>query len=123
MGTSISDQIDELMPSGEDLLYEEELLRNPYSLKWWWRYIQAKTNAAARKRYLLYERAVKALPGSYKVSRGVGWAVVGLSCFTGCWAAFGGLQIDCGLCPMGRGGEVLTGLSPSPSWDSYGTHT
>lgn len=59
--------INELMPSEEDLLYEEEVLRNPYSLKMWWRYIQARSGASNKKRYLLYERALKALPGSYKV--------------------------------------------------------
>lgn len=58
---------DDLMPSDEDLLYEEELLRNPYNLKMWWRYIQARTDAPAKRRYLLYERALRALPGSYKV--------------------------------------------------------
>lgn len=60
---------DSLMPKEEDLLYEEELLRNPYSLKMWNRYIQARTDATAKRRYLLYERALRALPGSYKVSR------------------------------------------------------
>jgi len=59
--------LDELMPTDEDLLYEEELLRNPYSLKMWWRYIQARTDASAKRRYLLFERALKALPGSYKL--------------------------------------------------------
>jgi pre-mRNA-splicing factor SYF1 len=32
-----SDVIDDLMPKEEDLLYEEELLRNPFALKMWWR--------------------------------------------------------------------------------------
>ncbi|KAI8474630.1 MAG: transcription-coupled DNA repair protein, partial [Monoraphidium minutum] len=59
--------LDELMPTDDDLLYEEELLRNPYSLKMWWRYITARTDASARRRYVLYERALKALPGSYKL--------------------------------------------------------
>ncbi len=59
--------IDDLMPTDEDLLYEEELLRNPFSLKMWWRYLQARVDAPTKRRYLLYERAVKALPGSYKV--------------------------------------------------------
>jgi pre-mRNA-splicing factor SYF1 len=59
--------IDDLMPTDDDLLYEEELLRNPYALKMWWRYIQARVDASTKRRYLLYERAVKALPGSYKV--------------------------------------------------------
>lgn len=57
----------DLLPKGEDLLYEEELLRNPYALKMWWRYIQARSDASAKRRYLLYERALRALPGSYKV--------------------------------------------------------
>jgi pre-mRNA-splicing factor SYF1 len=59
--------VDELMPDDQDLLYEEELLRNPYSLKMWWRYIHAKIGAPAKRRYLLYERSLRALPGSYKV--------------------------------------------------------
>jgi hypothetical protein len=72
--------LEELMPTDDDLLYEEELLRNPYSLKMWWRYIQARTDASARRRYVLYERALKALPGSYKVGtllRGVGVCPMG----------------------------------------------
>lgn len=32
------------------------------------RYIAARADAAERRRHLLYERALKALPGSYKVS-------------------------------------------------------
>lgn len=55
------------LPEDEDLLYEEELLRNPFSLKMWWRYLEARKEAPARRRYLLFERALKALPGSYKV--------------------------------------------------------
>ena len=60
--------MDDLLPSEHDLLYEEELLRNPYSLRMWDRYIQARKDAPPKRRYLLYERALKALPGSYKVS-------------------------------------------------------
>ena len=55
------------MPSDEDLLYEEELLRNPYNLKMWTRYIMAKAEAPPKRRYLLYERALRSLPGSYKL--------------------------------------------------------
>ena len=57
------------MPTDEDLLYEEELLRNPFNLKMWGRYLAARTDAPAKRRYLLYERAIRALPGSYKVRR------------------------------------------------------
>ena len=66
--TSMADNVlAELMPTDEDLLYEEEILRNPYSLRMWWRYISARKDVTAKRRYLLYERALKALPGSYKV--------------------------------------------------------
>ncbi|KAI9126548.1 hypothetical protein K1719_002144 [Acacia pycnantha] len=57
----------ELYPSQDDLLYEEELLRNPFSLKLWWRYLVARSEAPFRKRFVIYERALKALPGSYKI--------------------------------------------------------
>lgn len=59
--------IDSLIPDGTDLLYEEELLRNPYSLKMWIRYIDANKAAPLPKRRLLFERALQKLPGSYKV--------------------------------------------------------
>ncbi|PON70966.1 Signal transduction response regulator [Parasponia andersonii] len=57
----------ELYPSQDDLLYEEELLRNPFSLKLWWRYLIARAEAPFKKRFIIYERALKALPGSYKL--------------------------------------------------------
>ncbi|KAK9820644.1 hypothetical protein WJX81_004366 [Elliptochloris bilobata] len=60
-------QLEDLLPSDEDLLYEEELLRNPYSLRMWWRYLEARRDAPPKRRYLLFERALKSLPGSYKL--------------------------------------------------------
>lgn len=57
----------DLYPSQEDLLYEEEVLRNPFSLKLWWRYLVARSEYPFKKRVLIYERALKALPGSYKI--------------------------------------------------------
>ena len=82
------DALKDLLPDDQDLLYEEELLRNPYSLRMWWRYLEARKEAPARRRYLLFERALKALPGSYKVQQalaggmvqGPGWGKGGL-----CW--------------------------------------
>ena len=50
-----------------DLLYEEDILRNGYSLKYWWRYMEAKKRAPAKQRNMIAERALKYLPGSYKV--------------------------------------------------------
>jgi len=47
----------------EDLPYEEEILRNPFSVKCWLRYIDFKKDASARVVNLLYERALKELPG------------------------------------------------------------
>ena len=56
-----------LLPTDDDLLYEEELLRTPYNLTLWVRYLDARKDAPSKKRHLLYERAVRALPGSYKL--------------------------------------------------------
>lgn len=50
-----------------DLLYEEDILRNAYSLKYWWRYMDAKKRAPAKQRNMIAERALKYLPGSYKI--------------------------------------------------------
>ncbi|KAH6824164.1 Tetratricopeptide repeat superfamily protein [Perilla frutescens var. hirtella] len=57
----------DLYPSEEDYLYEEEVLRNPNNLKLWWRYLIARSDAPFKKRAIIYERALKALPGSYKL--------------------------------------------------------
>ncbi|XP_020574450.1 pre-mRNA-splicing factor SYF1 [Phalaenopsis equestris] len=57
----------ELYPSVDDLPYEEEILRNPFNLKLWWRYLIARADAPFDKRRVIYERALKALPGSYKL--------------------------------------------------------
>ncbi len=48
-----------------DLPYEEEILRNPYQIKPWMRYIQHKKDAPASRINLIYERALKELPGWY----------------------------------------------------------
>jgi hypothetical protein len=64
----LHDVVADLMPSEEDLLYEEEILRNPFSLRMWLRYIEARKDAEDKRRFLLFERAIQKLPGSYKVS-------------------------------------------------------
>lgn len=56
-----------LLPTEEDLIFEEELLRTPHQMKVWWRYLDARKGATTAKRHLLYERALRALPGSYKL--------------------------------------------------------
>ncbi|TNN43806.1 Pre-mRNA-splicing factor SYF1 [Liparis tanakae] len=51
----------------DDLPYEEEIIRNPYSVKCWMRYIEFKQNGAKSTLNMIYERALKELPGSYKL--------------------------------------------------------
>lgn len=52
----------------EDLPYEEEIIRSPYSVKFWMRYVEHKAKKGSNKALnLLYERALKELPGSYKI--------------------------------------------------------
>ena len=52
-----------------DIPYEEDLLRNPFQLKAWLRYIEhEKRNGASLKKItFLYERSLLELPGSYKL--------------------------------------------------------
>ncbi|MED6174847.1 hypothetical protein PIB30_072883 [Stylosanthes scabra] len=57
----------DLYPSQDDLLYEEEILRNPFTLKLWCRYLIARSESPFKKRFVIYERALRALPGSYKL--------------------------------------------------------
>lgn len=47
--------------------YEEDVLRNGYSFKPWWRYLQAKVDAEPARRFWIYERALREIPGSYKL--------------------------------------------------------
>lgn len=51
----------------EDLPYEEEVQKNRYSLKAWLRYLQFKNHASTKVRNIIHERALKELPGSYKL--------------------------------------------------------
>ncbi|XP_046745834.1 pre-mRNA-splicing factor syf1 homolog [Diprion similis] len=51
----------------EDLPYEEEILRNPYSVKHWQRYIDHLKSTKSVNLNIVYERALKELPGSYKL--------------------------------------------------------
>ena len=51
----------------DDLPYEEELLRNPGSVKQWLRYIDHKKGNDPKQLNIIYERALQQLPGSYKL--------------------------------------------------------
>ncbi|VDP95362.1 unnamed protein product, partial [Echinostoma caproni] len=50
-----------------DRPYEEDILRNPHNVKSWLRYIDMKSKSPPKVLYMLYERALKQLPGSYKL--------------------------------------------------------
>ena len=64
---SVVDSSIHIVFNDEDIPFEEELLRNPHSLKSWLRYIEARSDAPNKFLNLLYERALKELPGSYKI--------------------------------------------------------
>ncbi|XP_063242429.1 pre-mRNA-splicing factor syf1 homolog isoform X1 [Bacillus rossius redtenbacheri] len=57
----------EIVFNEEDLPYEEEILRNPFSVKHWLRYIEHKKGSPKHRVNIIYERALKELPGSYKL--------------------------------------------------------
>ncbi|KAK9871432.1 hypothetical protein WA026_012807 [Henosepilachna vigintioctopunctata] len=59
--------VDEIIFGEDDLPYEEEILRNPYSVKHWLRYIEHKKKSPKFGVNIIYERALKELPGSYKL--------------------------------------------------------
>ena len=53
-----------------DIPYEEDLFRNQFSVKHWLRYIEHKLqrpNVNEKAVNMIYERAIKSLPGSYKL--------------------------------------------------------
>jgi len=66
-GTKKSSEPMHLVLHEEDLVYEEEILRNPHSIKPWIRYIEHKADAPKNILNLVFERALKELPGSYKL--------------------------------------------------------
>jgi pre-mRNA-splicing factor SYF1 len=53
--------------SSDDIAYEEDVLRNPYSMRSWLRYLAWKRAATPKVRNIIYERALHELPGSYKL--------------------------------------------------------
>lgn len=60
-------KISSLFFAGQDLHHEEEISRNPFHLKSWTNYLAYKKDAKPAARYLIYERALKFLPRSYKL--------------------------------------------------------
>lgn len=50
-----------------DTYFEEELKRNPYSIKLWLSYLQTKLDQPKIMRFAIYERALAIMPRSYKL--------------------------------------------------------
>ncbi|CAM0913536.1 unnamed protein product [Alopecurus aequalis] len=57
----------EIEISAADVAYEEDVLRDPFRLSGWLRYLSSLRAAPPAKRAAIYERALRALPGSYKL--------------------------------------------------------
>uniref|UniRef100_A0A8C4KQ31 Pre-mRNA-splicing factor Syf1-like N-terminal HAT-repeats domain-containing protein n=1 Tax=Dromaius novaehollandiae TaxID=8790 RepID=A0A8C4KQ31_DRONO len=53
----------------EDVQYEEEILRNPFSVRCWLRYVEARQKGPRQGLNLVYERALRELPGRYGCPR------------------------------------------------------
>jgi pre-mRNA-splicing factor SYF1 len=62
-----STKMDLYLISEEDIPYEEELIRNPYTLKPWLHYLQHKMARPLHEKVFVLERACRQLPGSYKL--------------------------------------------------------
>jgi pre-mRNA-splicing factor SYF1 len=50
----------------QNIQFEEEVTRNPYHLRSWLKYLEYR-NGNVTEKYILYERAIKFLPRSYKL--------------------------------------------------------
>lgn len=59
---TLGQDIREFLENEKDLEFEEEISRNPYRLKSWWRYLLAKEGAKRKTRNVIHERALKFLP-------------------------------------------------------------
>jgi pre-mRNA-splicing factor SYF1 len=53
--------------NSQEIQYEEEIARNPYHLRSWINYLLYKKSAKPIYRYVLFERALKFLPRSFKL--------------------------------------------------------
>ena len=55
--------------SDADYVHEEEIIRNPHNVKTWLRYAEHKQDATFQELNLVYERALKQLPGKHNKFR------------------------------------------------------
>lgn len=58
-----------LFAQEDDIQYEEDIMRNMFNVKSWLRYLDHKKSASPLVRFLIYERAVKELPGRFWCTR------------------------------------------------------
>ncbi|KAG0743208.1 hypothetical protein G6F23_006203 [Rhizopus arrhizus] len=65
--SSMTTHLKERSTNEYDLPYEEELLRNPFSLHSWLKYIDYKRNGSFEELCSVFERAIQELPRSYKL--------------------------------------------------------
>ncbi|RWS31360.1 pre-mRNA splicing factor Syf1-like protein [Leptotrombidium deliense] len=66
---NIEDENRFMVDSDDDLVFEEDIIRNSFSVKHWLRFVEHKKNAKCSNEAIniVYERALKQLPGSYKL--------------------------------------------------------
>lgn len=64
---SMVTKLDLYLISSSDIAYEQDILRNPYTLSSWLRYIEHKADAAIHERVFVLERACNDLKRSYKL--------------------------------------------------------
>ncbi|RWS06759.1 pre-mRNA splicing factor Syf1-like protein [Dinothrombium tinctorium] len=69
MVVSNSNETRFLIENDEDIAFEEDILRNAFSVKHWLRFVEHKKNAKCTSQAInmVYERALRELPGSYKL--------------------------------------------------------
>lgn len=48
--------------------WQEDLAREPYNVRLWCSYLEARESAPSKQRFAIYARALENLPGSYKAS-------------------------------------------------------
>ena len=66
--SKIKSDISRILIDQQFIQYEEEVIRNPYYLKAWLKYIEiSRDKIPVPKQYILFERALQYLPRSYKL--------------------------------------------------------
>mmetsp|Transcript_2417 Transcript_2417/g.3520 ORF Transcript_2417/g.3520 Transcript_2417/m.3520 type:complete len:886 (+) Transcript_2417:38-2695(+) len=64
---TVKAEIQALLADEKCFEYESEISRNPFKLKSWLRYLNSNVSTNRKRRNILFERALKFLPNSYKL--------------------------------------------------------